>query len=233
MPAPVVVIDLETRSMIDLRKVGACRYGADPTTDVWCAAYAIDDSPVELWTRGEPPPPVILEAAADPGATFTAHNVSFERALLRHVLEPHYGWPTIPIERWRCTMAATLALALPPRLAKVAEVLSLSHRKGDDGIMHVMARPRFPRGDEDPARGPYWFDDPEHLQQLYDYCKQDVECERDLYRWLPELSQAEQELWCLDQAINDAGFYTDGAQIDQEIAIGIEAILGDGLVQAP
>ena len=40
------------------------------------------------------------------------------------------------------------------------------------------------RGDEDPAKGPYWHDDPEHLAALYAYCQGDVECERDLWRWL-------------------------------------------------
>ena len=68
---------------------------------------------------------------------------------------------------------------------------------------------RRPRGDEDP-NGTYWFDDPERLQALYDYCKGDVEAERTLYRWLLPLLPAEQELWRLDQRINDRGFYVDG-----------------------
>ena len=73
----------------------------------------------------------------------------------------------IAIERWRCTMAAAQALALPAALAKVAAVLGLSEQKGDKSIVPLMAKPRRPRSDEDPAAGPYWFDDSEHLQTLY------------------------------------------------------------------
>jgi DNA polymerase bacteriophage-type len=60
-------------------------------------------------------------------------------------------------------------------------------------------------------------------------CKQDVECERDLYRLLPPLLDDEQRLWQLDQAINDRGFYCDGVLIEKAIAISTAA---DRAVQA-
>jgi DNA polymerase len=216
--AGTVVIDIETRSRVDLGKAGAWRYASDPTTDVLCITYAVDNEPVALWLPSEPVPAAILEAAADSDCLFVAHNAQFERAVFALILEPRYGWPAIPIERWRCTMAASLALALPPKLARVAEVLELANRKGDDGIMHQMSRPRLPRKGEDPA-GIYWFDDTERLQKLYAYGRWDTECERELARWLPSLSDAEQALWRLDQRINDRGFYTDGALIEKAIGI--------------
>ena len=87
-------------------------------------------------------------------------------AILKHILtRPHYGWAEIPIEKWRCTMAMCLALALPPKLKKVASVLGLKHQKADDKIALQMSKPRRPRGNEDP-KGTYWFDDPERLQAL-------------------------------------------------------------------
>jgi DNA polymerase len=127
------------------------------------------------------------------------------------------------LARWRCTMVAAQALALPAALAKAAAVLGLSEQKGDKSIVALMSKPRRPRGDEDPAAGPYWFDDPQHLQALYEYCKQDVETERALYRVLPPLLPAEQKLWELDQAINDRGFYCDGILIDKAITISTAA----------
>jgi DNA polymerase len=48
---PVLFRDIETRSTLDLKVVGAWRYAAEPTTGVWCMAYAIDDGPVEFDTR--------------------------------------------------------------------------------------------------------------------------------------------------------------------------------------
>jgi hypothetical protein len=223
MTGSTVVIDFETRSRINLTKAGAWRYAADPSTDVRCIAYAIDDDPVELWLPGNKVPAAILEAAADSDCLFVAHNAQFERAVSKLILEPHYGWLEIPVERWRCTMAAALALALPAKLAKIAEVLELENQKADDGIMHQMSKPRPPRKGEDPA-GVYWFDDAERLQKLYAYCKQDVACERELACWLPPLSDAEQALWCLDQRINDRGFYSDGALIEKAIGITKAAV---------
>ena len=40
--------DYETRSQVDLKKVGAHRYAADPSTEVLCMAFAVDDGPVQL-----------------------------------------------------------------------------------------------------------------------------------------------------------------------------------------
>ena len=58
--------DYETRSRCDLKRSGAFKYAADPSTEVLCCAFAVDDGPVQLWTRGDPVPPEIIEAAANP-----------------------------------------------------------------------------------------------------------------------------------------------------------------------
>jgi DNA polymerase len=215
-----VVIDVETRSLADLKKVGAWRYAADPSTDVWCVGYAIDDDPVELWLPGEPVPPAILAAAADPGFVFVAHNAGFERAIFAHVLVPRYSWPAIPVAH--CTMAASLAMALPASLEKVAEVLQLPERKGSKSIVALMSKPRRPRGDEDPV-GTYWFDDDAHKQTLHAYCEQDVETERALWQWLSPLHPTEQQIWQLDQIINERGYYCDGGLAVKAVAIATTA----------
>jgi DNA polymerase len=221
MAGQLLVIDFETRSLVNLKQVGHAYYAAHPSTDVICAAGVLGDEPdVGLWVRGEPVPAPIIEACADPGLLFGAHNAAFEIAIWRHSLTPRYGWPECPpIERWRCSMAMASALALPPKLGKLAEVLGLTHRKADDHVMHLTCKPRRPRGDEDPNGCPYWFDDPEHLEQLYEYCRQDVRCERELFQLLPPLHPDEQKLWCLDQTINFRGFYTDGVLIERALAI--------------
>ena len=166
-----VIIDVETHSLADLKKVGAWRYASDSSTDVWCVGYAINDEPVQLWKPNDPDVHhgAITAAAADPDTVFVAHNAGFERAICQHILVPRYGWPAIPLERWRCTMAAALALALPAKLAKITAALGLP-AKADDDIMHRMAKPRPPRGDEDRNSGPYWHDDAEHRERLYAYC---------------------------------------------------------------
>ena len=116
-------------------------------------AYAVDDDPVQLWIPGNPVPPEFIEAAHNPRWIVAAHGDHFETAIEQHVLAPRYGWPLIPLERHRCTMAMALAAGLPARLSAAADALELANRKDAAGerLMHQMSKPRRARQDEDPA----------------------------------------------------------------------------------
>jgi DNA polymerase bacteriophage-type len=208
--AHVLHRDYETRGLIRLNSVGAYRYAADPHTEVLCAAFCVDDGPVQLWTPGDAVPAAFLEAAANPNWIVVAHNDQFETAIEQHLLAPRYGWPLIPIERHRCTMAMSLACGLPARLSAAANALELANRKDAAGerLMHQTSKPRKAHKDENPEQV-YWFDDQERLDRLYSYCKQDVETERELFERLPSLPPAEQTLWGLSSKINDRGFRVD------------------------
>jgi DNA polymerase len=216
--------DVETRSLANLKTVGAHQYAADPTTEILCVAYAIDDDPAQLWVPSDPLPAPVIEAASSPNWLVVAHNDQFETAIEHRVLAPRYGWPLIPLDRHRCTMAAALAAGLPARLGALADALELAHRKDVAGerLMHQLAKPRRARKDEDVA-GIYWFDDAERLQRLYDYCRQDVEVERELFDRLPPLSPAEQALWALSTTINRRGFCVDRAFAEAARQIAQEA----------
>jgi DNA polymerase bacteriophage-type len=229
----VLVRDYECRGVLALNRVGAHRYAADSRTTVLCCAYAADNEPVKLWTPGDAIPPEFCEAANNPNWIAVAHNAAFEVAIEQHILGPRFGWPLIPIERQRCTLAAALAAGLPARLSAVADVLELANRKDAAGerLMHQTSKPRRPRQDEDPANV-YWFEDPDRLNRLYNYCRQDTEVERELYTRLPPLSPTEQAIWILSSKINQRGFCVDrafaesarkiargaGPEIDAEIA---------------
>jgi DNA polymerase len=206
-----LIVDIESRSLRDLEEVGAARYAADPSTEVLCVAYALDDGPVKLWHPGDPVPPEFTQAS-----TFVAHHAFFERWVFKRILGPRYGFPDIPIEKWRCTMAMALAAALPGKLKTLANALDFKHRKGDDAVMHKMCKPRRPRKGEDP-NGIYWHDSPELRAELDLYCCDDVECEREADSKLPPLSAAEQQLWFIDQRINDRGFHTDSVLTDASV----------------
>lgn len=225
--------DYETRSRVVLKTIGSSRYAADSTTEVLCCCYAVDDDPVQLWCPGDPVPTEFVLAAQNRNWVITAFNDTFEDAIEKSIMSVRYGWPTIPIERHRCTQAMCLALGLPARLSAAADALELSHRKDAAGerLMHQTSKPRRARKDEDPG-GIYWFEDPERLDRLYSYCAQDVRFECELYNRLPQLSPAEQAIWQLSHQINIRGFHIDRAfaeaarkvaeaaapEIDQEIA---------------
>src|SRR5262245_33338582 len=97
--------DYETRAVVSLKTCGVHCYAADPQTDVWCCAYAVDDEPVKLWTPGDAVPAAFREAAANPDWIAVAHNAAFEMAIEKLLLAPRFGWPVIPLERQRCSMA--------------------------------------------------------------------------------------------------------------------------------
>lgn len=203
-------IDFESKSTVDLRATGVYVYASDPTTDVWCAAYAVDDEPVQLWTPDQPTPEAFVRAATLRGWTLVAHNANFEMTMIERLLGPRYGWPVPEIGKWRCTMAQALAMALPGSLAEAAKAVGLDIVKdmtGRDQMLR-MSKPRRPRKGELPGQT-YWFDDAARLERLYAYCRQDVEVERALDRRLLALRPAEQKLWHLDQVINARGVYVD------------------------
>src|SRR6516165_5519745 len=226
--------DHETRSTILLKAVGTHRYAAHPRTEVLCVAYAVDHDPVQLWTPGDPVPPEFVEAARNPSWIVAAHGDAFESAIERHILHPRYNWSIIPSERHRCTIAMALAAGLPARLSMAADALELANRKDVAGerLMHQMSKPRRARQGEDPSRV-HWFDDGDRLRRLYDYCRQDVEVERELFDRLPLLSATEQTLWTLSCRINERGFCVDrkfakaARRIAQAAAPEIDAELSD------
>jgi DNA polymerase len=215
------------------KKSGLFVYASDPTTEIICVAFAVDDGPVQLWWPGNPAPPEWFEAAVNPTWAVHAHNDAFESNLELHKLHRIHGFPLIPPERHRCSMAMCLALGLPAKLGTVANVLELMNRKdaGGEKLMHQMSKPRRARKNEDP-NGVYWFEDEGKLQRLGAYCVQDVEVERELDGRLPQLTAAEQAVWSLSNTINARGFHVDrqfvlaarkiardvGPEIDAELA---------------
>lgn len=92
------VLDYETRSEADLRKVGAFEYAMHPSTEILCIGYrlaesfeALADTTTQVWSPhlGLPFPDDLLTALRDPGTRLVAHNVPFERVITEHVL-PRY-----------------------------------------------------------------------------------------------------------------------------------------------
>ena len=206
---PILRCDFETRSTVELRTRGVYVYAASPTTDVWCMGYAFGDGDVQLWRRGEPCPPEVAEHVLA-GGEMRAFNAAFERIIWRDVMGRRYGWPVPRTDQWRCTMVQGMAMALPGSLENMAPALGLDVVKDMAGkrLSLQMARPRAPRKG-DPPDLIRWWDEPDKLERLYAYCRQDVTVEREVDRRTLPLSPTEQRLWVLDQEINDRGVFID------------------------
>ena len=100
--------DYETRSTCVLKSAGAYRYAADRRTEVLCCGYAVDDSPVQLWTPGDPVPPEFIEAAHNPAWIVVAHNDQFEAAIEQFLLAARPS-----------TISRRQSLPLPPATMRI------------------------------------------------------------------------------------------------------------------
>ncbi|MFA5186861.1 MAG: DNA polymerase [Patescibacteria group bacterium] len=194
-----VFLDFESRSECDIYATGAWVYAAHSSTEILCLCYAIDDGPVQAMTRANAREHIeVINTLVREGAEFHAHNAFFERCMWLHKLIGYYGARPIAIKQWRCTMAKASAHGLPRKLELAAKALDCKHQKDMIGnrLMVTLAK----------SKGPI---DPDKLARLVEYCKQDVEVEREIDRKLPDLDPQEQQVWFMDQYINDTGVYVD------------------------
>lgn len=223
LPAPVgdevgemskiLHLDYETRSTCDLKKCGLSVYSKNPTTDVWCAAYAFDDEDVKLWTPNQPCPKEISDHIQFGGDLY-AHNAAFEIAITNNICAARYGWPEISLGQVHCTMAMAFSMGVPGSLEKSAAAMGIDKQKDMAGsrLMMQMSQPREvspPMGLNSITPVVIWWDDPEKLKRLYEYCIQDIEVERALTKRLLKLSAKERTVWQMDQEINNRGIEVD------------------------
>lgn len=209
-------IDFESRSVLDLPKVGLHRYADPAFTEVLCMAYGFGDEPVQIWTKGETfPPSVSAHVAA--GLAVWAHNFSFEHIMWNQVLSAQVpgGLPEMRVEQGICTMAQAFAMGLPGSLGNCAAALGIEQGKDMEGkrIMMQLSKPKevLPSGDV------IWVEDAHKYARLYAYCVQDVNVEREVGKRMMRLSPYEQKVWQLDQKINDTGVYIDRAAVENAV----------------
>lgn len=209
----MITLDFETRSRVDLSNCGSSVYARDPSTEILCLAYWDGKAGTEpkLWIPGDDDPVELLEAIGK-GELIEAHNAGFERQIWRWICHERFGWPDVPFEQWRCTLAVCSALALPRSLGDAAAALNLPIAKDAEGrkVMLRLCKP-LPSGR---------FDNSYHrLHRLYEYCKQDVRAEVALSKVLPRLEGNELKLWQLDQRINLRGIPIDIDGVRDALAV--------------
>ena len=128
-----ILQDDETRSTLNLRRVGSYIYAHHPTTDALCVSYCLitdnERGPIKTWRPGDPTPMEIINPTTNSETLIATHHDAFERQIEEHILHPRYGWPLFPLERRRCTQATALSYALPASLDAVAAALKLNVRK--------------------------------------------------------------------------------------------------------
>ncbi|EIA22149.1 Putative DNA-directed DNA polymerase, partial [Candidatus Arthromitus sp. SFB-2] len=219
-----LAIDIETYSDIDIKKAGVYAYAGSTAFTILLFAYRYDDEEVKLidLTETKTLPQSIIDDLNNPNIIKTAYNANFERVCLSKFLNIK-----IPIDEWRCTAVQASMLGLPNNLKDVAKVLNLESQKDSKGtrLINYFSVPykgqrRMPS--EDSVK---W-------EEFKSYCIQDVKVEsaiRDRLSKYP-ISDSEQELYIIDQIINDRGIKVDEVFVDN--AIRFDAIHTDICKQA-
>lgn len=209
---------------MQLPDTGVYVYAAHPDTDIWCMAWAFDDEEPEIWTPGEKLPARVA-AHIDGCGMLRAHNAQFERILWREVMVKKYGAPPIADDQWYCSAAEAAAMSLPRNLDGLAKALGVAQTKDTEGhnLMMRMCRPRKINDDGSLV----WWDVPDRLERLYEYCKQDVRTEQEVSKCLRRLDPAERDVYLLDQRINDRG-----VKIDVELVRAAKDVADEGIRRA-
>ncbi|MEK3796134.1 DNA polymerase [Paenibacillus sp. FSL R7-0204] len=216
---PILQIDVETYSSVDLSKSGLHKYVESPDFEILLFSYAYDDDPVTIidLTDLEELPERVRQDLMDPFVTKSAFNAAFERAAIAR----HFGIECNPYQ-WRCTMVWAYALGLPGSLDKAAKVLKLDALKDAKGkaLIKYFSVPCKPTKVNGQRTRNHPYHDTEKWEQYKAYNVQDVVVEREVRRKLERFPVPAKEwrLWALDQIINDRGVRLDPVFIGHAIA---------------
>lgn len=227
----ILSIDVETYCDLDIRDVGAYKYCKHPSFEILLFAYAFNDEPVEIvdFTTEEYAkdtkditgwgllPDRVVDALDDKNVLKSAFNANFERNAVSA-----YGFDNLP-EEWDCTMIKAMRLGLPSSLDMVGKALHFPEdkqkMKEGKALIQYFCKPCKPTKTNGGRTRNLPENAPEKWETFKEYCKQDVEVERDIRNKLSkyEVIPKEKLLWNLDQEINDRGINLDLDMINRAI----------------
>ena len=207
-----LAIDIETYSSVSLQKCGVYAYASSPDFEILLFGYAWDDGPVEVidMASGQKLPQELQDALYDPEILKTAFNASFERTCLSAFM----GRVTPP-EQWSCTAVMARELGLPGSLEMVGQVIGLPEDKQKSKTGKALIRYFSIPCKATKVNGGRTRNLPQHdpdRWKLYvEYNRQDVEAERAIRHRLQKFPvlASEQDLYVIDQNINDRGVGVD------------------------
>lgn len=222
-----VHLDYETFSEVDLKKVGAARYAAHPSTEVLSCAYAIGRYPVKLWeVHKEPMPPLLREILQGLHGSIHAFNALFEMSITECVLgvkAPTHYWVDTAVEAYYYAFTGSMEM--------VAEQMELPINKQADGnkLIHRFCKPQ---PENRKVRRWTWENDPEQWARFMSYNKQDVEVERLIHTTIREWGGVPGFIYV--QWVMDTNITRFGLPVDLDLirhALHMDRSANEGLIQ--
>lgn len=242
-----LIIDFETRSPVDIKKCGSFAYAAHHMTEaLMLAVLRNDEDTPRIWIA-----PHIrhlyeteisdneLRSMVVEADLLVAHNAPFERWIWEFIMHRRYGFPTMPIEKFFCTMSQSLMCGFPRKLEKAIKVIAPDKAEKDmvgHKLMLKLSKPRkFLKSElqslteetkkkqleaitllskccpvsKEHEKLIVYHEDKDEYARFVEYCKNDVIPEKVIFNSLPKNNSGERDVWILDQIINDRGFKID------------------------
>ena len=205
----VLSIDFETRSHIDLKDRGLDVYSAHHSTEIICIAAGFTPETVEVWAPQDVPQ-WVLDHAENKGL-ISAWNAAFEYQIWNRI-GTRLGWPHIQWEQLVDTMAISAANNLPQDLDTAGEVTESEFQKDKRGkrLIQLLCKPK---------KDGTFNVDTELINEMFAYCKRDVQTEMAIAQNLRPLSAEEQKVWVVTQKINQRGVPVDPRELDNVIGV--------------
>jgi DNA polymerase bacteriophage-type len=213
-------IDIETFSTVDIQESGLYKYVQSPDFEILLFAYSVNGDATQIvdLAQGEQIPHEIITALGDPNVTKHAYNAAFEWYCLSKFFHT-------PIEQWRCTMIHGLYCGFTAGLGVTAKVLGLPQDKQKmtigSALIKLFCTPTTPNKKNGGRTRTLPHHEPEKWELFKEYCRQDVEVEKEIERRLSNfpVPQQEQKLWELDQLINAFGVKIDQDMVDSALYV--------------
>lgn len=219
----VMGVDIETYSSVDLAGSGVYAYTEAPDFDILLIGYRFDDEAevhvidtLAVDRDFDPELYEFREALTDPDIIKTAFNANFERTCLAK-----WTGAAMPPEEWRCTMIKALTLGLPGNLADVGIAMGLPEEKLKDpqskALIQFFSKPCKPTRTNGQRTRNLPAHDPAKWKLFIEYNRQDVVTEQEILRQLDiyKTPESEQQLWALDQHMNDNGVKLDIPMVEK------------------
>lgn len=213
-------IDIETFSSVDIKKAGLYKYVQSPDFEILLFAYSVNGGPTQVvdLAQGEQIPPDIIAALGDPNVTKHAYNAAFEWYCLSKFFHT-------PLDQWRCTMIHGLYCGYTAGLDATAKALGLPQEKQKmsigSSLIKLFCTPTTPNKKNGGRTRTLPHHEPEKWNLFKEYCRQDVEVEKEIERRLSRfpVPVQEQKLWELDQVINAYGVKIDEDMVDSALYV--------------
>lgn len=228
---PILHIDLETYSSVDLAACGVYKYAGSFDFQILLFGYAWNDGPVEVLDLTRQDLPVALfYALTDPNTIKVAHNANFERVCLTNYIKRekriHFFRKSLtdqftpegflPPEQWRDTMVMAAENGYPSSLGQLGPALGIAEDKvklaTGKRLIQYFSKPCKPTKANGKRTRNLPKHDPEKWKLYIEYNQRDVESEQFIYNTLEDLmpvADFEWENWWRDQRINDRGIHVD------------------------